>query len=101
MLIGKYFEGSEAMVLDLRRVRFERTYMKTGHPLNASEFGRQVIYAEKIPEGIILVTKGRLDEETLKNFLNTVRSYFMRYLVDEQITTKEATDNFDDFQIRF
>jgi polynucleotide 5'-hydroxyl-kinase GRC3/NOL9 len=67
MLLGKYFEGSEAMVLDLRRVRFERTYMKTGHPLNSGEFGRQVIYAEKIPEGIILVTKGRMDGETLKD----------------------------------
>lgn len=41
------------------------------------------------------------DEETMKNFLNTVRGYFMRYLEDEQISTSEATENFNDFQIRF
>jgi len=67
MLLGKYFEDSETLVLDLKRVRFERTYLKTGHQLNAGEFGRQVVYAEKIPEGIILVTKGRMDDEALSS----------------------------------
>ncbi len=41
------------------------------------------------------------DEETIKNFLGTVRGYFLRYIVDEQISTTKATDSFTDFQIRF
>jgi len=41
------------------------------------------------------------EEETIKNFLETVRGYFLRYIVDEQISTTRATDSFTDFQIKF
>ncbi|MEW6222083.1 MAG: Clp1/GlmU family protein [Candidatus Hadarchaeota archaeon] len=66
MLLGKSFEGAGKLVLDMKRVRFERTYLKTGVPLNPSDLGRQVIYAEKIPEGLVLVTKGKMNENAVK-----------------------------------
>jgi acylphosphatase len=57
-------------------------------------------WVKNLPNGDVEVI-AQADEETLKNFLGTVRGYFLRHLVDEQIATTEATDNFDDFQIRF
>jgi acylphosphatase len=41
------------------------------------------------------------DEDTIKNFLSIVRGYFMKYITNEEINTKEATGNFKDFQVRF
>jgi acylphosphatase len=41
------------------------------------------------------------DEDTINNFLKTVRGYFMKYIVDEHISTALATGEFEDFQIRF
>lgn len=41
------------------------------------------------------------DEETMKSFLNTVRGYFLKYIVDEVIRTSEPTSQLKDFQIRF
>ena len=41
------------------------------------------------------------DEETINSFLNTVRGYFLRYIVDEVTKTTEPATQFKDFQIRF
>lgn len=57
-------------------------------------------WVKNLADGNVEVV-AQTDEETMKNFLNTVRGYFMRYIEDEQISTKEPTENFNDFQIRF
>ncbi|MFC1708524.1 acylphosphatase [Candidatus Omnitrophota bacterium] len=41
------------------------------------------------------------DEDTINNFLKTVRGYFMKYIVDEHISTLEATSELKDFQMKF
>lgn len=41
------------------------------------------------------------DQETINNFLKTVRGYFMKYIVDEEISTTEATGKMKDFQMKF
>jgi polynucleotide 5'-hydroxyl-kinase GRC3/NOL9 len=57
MLLRKYFENAGTLTLDVRKVRFERTYIGTGEPLEPKQFGKNVIHAEKVPEGLILIVE--------------------------------------------
>ncbi len=67
MLISKYFEGAGKLVLDLRRTRFERCYIGTGTPIDPQTLGlgTNAIYAEKIPEGLLLVLQRRPSDKGL------------------------------------
>ncbi|MFC1645720.1 acylphosphatase [Candidatus Omnitrophota bacterium] len=61
---------------------------------------RVVGWVKNLTKGEVEVV-AEADEETIKNFLKIIRGYFMKYIVDEQISTSEATGSFNDFQIRF
>jgi polynucleotide 5'-hydroxyl-kinase GRC3/NOL9 len=77
LLLSKYFENSRSIVLNFHRVRFERTYLKTGVPLDPAQFGEHVVYAERVPEWIILVSEkalGRRELEELRANHGTVRA---------------------------
>ncbi|MDI6883692.1 MAG: Clp1/GlmU family protein [Hadesarchaea archaeon] len=76
MLVSKYFEDAGKLVLDLRRIRFERSYMGTGTPIDPQtlESGTNVIHAEKIPEGLLLVTRRKLSDKTLQELESKFRS---------------------------
>lgn len=72
LLLGKYFENAEPLVLNMQKLRFERTYLGTGTLMNPQGFGRNVMHAEKVPEGLILVVergigKAELDELRAKH----------------------------------
>ena len=41
------------------------------------------------------------DREIVDNFLNKIRDYFKRYIIDEEINTTETAGEFSDFEIRF
>ena len=41
------------------------------------------------------------EQEEISNFLDTLRGYFMKHIVDEEISTAEASGKFKDFKIRF
>ncbi len=41
------------------------------------------------------------DREIVDNFLNKIRDYFKRYIIDEEINTTETVGEFSDFEIRF
>ncbi|MFN4133651.1 MAG: Clp1/GlmU family protein, partial [Candidatus Hadarchaeales archaeon] len=71
ILLRRYFENSKKIVLNLERIRFERSYFRTGEEANPMEFGEKVIYAEKMPEGPLLVVDKCSDEE-----LEELRSKF-------------------------
>jgi polynucleotide 5'-kinase involved in rRNA processing len=76
MLLGKYFENAGTLVLDTRRVRFERTYIGTGEPLEPKQFGKNVVYAEKVPEGLMLVVErsfAKREMEALESKFGPVR----------------------------
>ena len=66
LLLGKYFENSKSVVLNLNKVRFGRTYLKTGVPLNPAKFGDNIVYAERVPEFTLLVSKRKLDPQELE-----------------------------------
>lgn len=66
LLLSKYFENAGTIALDMRKARFERAYIFTGEAIDPSQFGRNVIYAEKIPEGLILVTERRPAKEEIE-----------------------------------
>jgi polynucleotide 5'-hydroxyl-kinase GRC3/NOL9 len=68
MLFSKYFEGAGRLVLKLRKVRFERCYLHTGKLIDLKEFGAQVqvVHAERVPEGILVVTKRVLSESAIR-----------------------------------
>jgi polynucleotide 5'-hydroxyl-kinase GRC3/NOL9 len=66
LLLGKYFENAKRVVLNLARVRFERTYLFTGTPLDPAKFGEDIVYAERVPEFTILVSRRRVDPEYLE-----------------------------------
>lgn len=61
MLLGKYFEGAERLVLDVQKLRFERCYFKTGKPLDVRTLGieaqTQILHAEAMPEGLLVVVR--------------------------------------------
>jgi polynucleotide 5'-hydroxyl-kinase GRC3/NOL9 len=66
--LGRYFEGARKLALDLREVRLERCYLRTGEPLNPKTLGTRahILYAEKLPEGLLVVTKDKLDQTTVR-----------------------------------
>ena len=64
MLLGKYFEAAGKLILDMRKVRFERCYLNTGKPIDLGELRvqAQIVHAEQMPEGLLVVSKKRLSE---------------------------------------
>jgi polynucleotide 5'-hydroxyl-kinase GRC3/NOL9 len=76
MLLGKYFEDAKELILNMRRVRFERAYLRTGESLNPRQFGENAIYAERVPEGLILVVErgpSKKEMEILQSQFGSVR----------------------------
>lgn len=65
--LGRYFEGAGKLVLDLRKVRLERCYYHTGEPLDPKTLGVKAptVYAEKLPEGLLVVTEDELNQEAM------------------------------------
>ncbi len=66
LLLGKYFESAKSVVLNLSKVRFERTYVRTGVPLSPEKFGENILYAERVPEFTILVSKWRMSSKQIE-----------------------------------
>jgi polynucleotide 5'-hydroxyl-kinase GRC3/NOL9 len=68
MMLGKYFEDAGKLVLNLRKVRLKRCYLHTGRPVDVGELGVQahIVHAEQMPEGILVVTKRKMDESTIR-----------------------------------
>jgi polynucleotide 5'-kinase involved in rRNA processing len=66
MQLGKYFENAGTLVLDMRKIRFERTYIGTGDLLEPKQFGEDVAHAERVPEGLILVAKRSLTKREVE-----------------------------------
>lgn len=64
--LGKYFEDARKVALDLRRVRVERCYYRTGEPLDPASLGEKVVYAERLPEGLLVVVRRELKPEELE-----------------------------------
>lgn len=65
--LRRYFEGSEELSLDLNEIVLERCYLGTGDKVNPEELNiEKIIYAEKIPEGIVVVPKSELSEDELQ-----------------------------------
>lgn len=67
MIFAKYFENARKLTLDLRKVKLERCYYSTGKPLNPKSLGVEgpIIHAEKMPEGLLIVTTDSLDDDSL------------------------------------
>jgi len=67
LALARYFEGSSRIVLDLRKVGLERCYYHTGEPIDPRTLDVQasIVYAEKIPEGLLVVTESPLDEKMI------------------------------------
>jgi polynucleotide 5'-hydroxyl-kinase GRC3/NOL9 len=68
MALARYFEGSSRIVLDLRKVGLGRCYYHTGEPIDPKtlDVRAPVTYAEKLPEGLLVVTESELDEEVIR-----------------------------------
>lgn len=68
LALARYFEGSNRITLDLRKVRLGRCYYHTGDPIDPKTLDVQapVAYAEKIPEGLLVVTESELDGEVMQ-----------------------------------
>jgi len=68
LALARYFEGSSKIVLDLRKVRLGRCYYHTGEPidLRTLDVKTHVTYAEKLPEGLLLVTESELDRKVVQ-----------------------------------
>lgn len=75
LLLRRYFENAGKLVLDLRRVRLERSYFKSGEEVDPKKFGEGVIYAEEMPEGPLLVVNRctKEDLEKLRERFPTAR----------------------------
>ena len=41
------------------------------------------------------------DREIVENFLNKIKDYFKRYIIDVEINTIETAGEFSDFEIKF
>lgn len=69
LILARYFEGAGKIPLDLRKVKLERCYYSTGKPLDPKSLGTRgsVIHAEKMPEGLLLVTDDSLDADELQS----------------------------------
>ena len=68
MHLSRYFEGAGRLLLDLRKVRFERCFLHTGKPIDIETLGvrGKIVHAEKLPEGLLVVTKRALSESALR-----------------------------------
>ena len=68
MHLGRYFESANRLLLDLRKVRFERCFLHTGKPINIETLGTRwkILHAEKLPEGLLVVTRRALSENALR-----------------------------------
>ncbi len=68
MFLGKYFEDAGKLVLDLQKVRLKRCYLHTGRPVDIGTLGvqAQVLHAEQMPEGVLVVTKRKMDEDAIR-----------------------------------
>ena len=68
MMLGKYFEDAGKLVLNLRRVRLKRCYLYTGRPIDVGTLGAkaQIVHAEQMPEGMLIVTKRRMDKGAIQ-----------------------------------
>jgi polynucleotide 5'-kinase involved in rRNA processing len=68
MALARYFENSNRVVLDLRRVKLGRCYYRTGEPIDPETLGVRapIIYAEKLPEGLLVVVENMLDDERMQ-----------------------------------
>jgi polynucleotide 5'-hydroxyl-kinase GRC3/NOL9 len=67
LALARYFEDSSRVVLDLRKVRLDRCYYRTGEPIDPRSLNIQtpVVYAEKLPEGRFIATEIPLDEKVI------------------------------------
>jgi len=68
MALARYFEGSSRIVLDLRKVKLGRCYYRTGDPIDPKTLGVRapIVYAEKLPEGLLVVAESALDDEAMQ-----------------------------------
>lgn len=68
LALARYFEGSSRITLDLRKVRLGRCYYHTGEPIDLKTLDVQgpIIYAEKLPEGLLVVTGNELDQKIMQ-----------------------------------
>ncbi|KUO40408.1 MAG: hypothetical protein AVW06_00040 [Hadesarchaea archaeon DG-33-1] len=68
LALARYFEGSSRITLDLRKVRLGRCYYHTGEPIDPKTLDVQapIIYTEKLPEGLLIVTEGKLDQKIMQ-----------------------------------
>ncbi len=67
LYLARYFEGAGRLTLDLRKVSLERCYYRTGEPLDPKGLGvAPIVYAEKIPEGLLVVVDGELSQDVVR-----------------------------------
>lgn len=68
LLLARYFEGAGRVTLDLRRVRLERCYYRTGQLLNPKTLNvhAPIVHAEKLPEALLVVVEGALGREAMR-----------------------------------
>ena len=68
MMLGKYFADAGKLVLNLRKVILKRCYLHTGRPIDVGTLGvqAQIVHAEQMPEGMLIVTKRRMDEGAIR-----------------------------------
>lgn len=68
LLLGRYFNNAGRLVLDLRRVRLERCYYRTGQPIDRRSLGirEPILHAEKLPEGLLVVAKRALSQDAIR-----------------------------------
>ena len=67
LALARNFEGSSRVMLDLRKVRLERCYYRTGEPIDPRTLDVEapIVYSEKLPEGLLVVTESPLDEKVI------------------------------------
>jgi len=68
MMLEKYFEDAGKLVLNLRKVRLKRCYLYTGRPIDVGTLGgqAQIVHAEQMPEGTLIVTKRRMEKGAIR-----------------------------------
>jgi len=68
MVLGRYFEGAGRLALDLRKVRLERCYYRTGMPIDPRELSvdERISHAEQLPEGLLITVRRELGQTTLR-----------------------------------
>ncbi len=85
LYLARYFEGASRLLLDLRKVSLERCYYRTGEPLDPKGWGdNSIVYAEKIPEGVLVVADGGLSQETMQELVAKFRNVHVTQLGSEK-----------------